>query len=208
MHPEAFAWIVSEVARLSGVRSVLEIGSQDINGSASVLFESDVRYVGVDVREGKGVDLVIDLAEPDGLPKLAQAAGMTVSPQMIDGWRELRPGFDLVICTEVLEHARLPYRLVDAAWQAAKNHGTVLITCAAEPRAPHSAIDGGALQSNEHYANVVPDELRTWLLRYAKAQVVYHHRRGDLYAVAVKDHDWPTYLHIHGGGGMSQAGQP
>lgn len=37
---------------------VLEVGSLDINGTVRDLFSNTVRYIGVDVGEGKGVDLV------------------------------------------------------------------------------------------------------------------------------------------------------
>lgn len=64
-------------------RSVLEVGSYDVNGSLRPMVEAmePSFYLGVDVREGPGVD------------ELARAE---------DVWQ--RPGWLNVICTETLEH--------------------------------------------------------------------------------------------------------
>lgn len=69
---------------------ILEIGSKDYGSTSSFRdFYSGVEYVGVDMSEGRGVDVVVDLTQG-------------VSP--------LREGhFDLGICCSVLEHVEKPW---------------------------------------------------------------------------------------------------
>src|SRR5258708_17358138 len=61
---------VADVNRslISGAK-ILEIGSYDVNGSVRSLFAAAGEYVGVDLREGPGVDLVgfgYEIDGPDG----------------------------------------------------------------------------------------------------------------------------------------------
>lgn len=81
MHASVMAWVKGRVrhAGLAG-KSTLEVGSLDVNGSVRGLFSGD--YIGVDFREGPGVDRVMDghaLDFPDAT-------------------------FDTVVSTEMLEH--------------------------------------------------------------------------------------------------------
>ncbi|MHB8898862.1 MAG: class I SAM-dependent methyltransferase [Thermoguttaceae bacterium] len=73
--------------RVAG-RRVLEVGARDVNGSARPLAQRHrpAEYVGVDIVDGPGVDALCDVGS------LAERFG------------EAR--FDLVVCTEVLEHVR------------------------------------------------------------------------------------------------------
>jgi SAM-dependent methyltransferase len=84
MHDSVMAWVAAEV-RHHGLRDasrVLEVGALDVNGSVRELFAG--RYTGVDMREGPGVDIV--------------ASGHELR-------RAFRgEAFDVVVCTEVLEH--------------------------------------------------------------------------------------------------------
>ena len=87
------SWDLEIVARALPERDVrgkrvLEIGSLDINGSVRPRIEAlaPAEYVGIDMRPGPGVDLVCDAAEID---------------------RRFGPdAFDVVVSTELLEHAR------------------------------------------------------------------------------------------------------
>jgi SAM-dependent methyltransferase len=45
---------------------IVEIGSQDVNGSIRSVAPSDAKYIGVDFAAGKGVDIIID--DPYSLP--------------------------------------------------------------------------------------------------------------------------------------------
>jgi len=68
---------------------VLEVGSQDVNGSVRELFTQEAHtseYIGIDFQEAKGVDIV---ATPTQLLELSE------------DWAR---SFDAVVCLEVLEH--------------------------------------------------------------------------------------------------------
>lgn len=85
-----------------GARStVVEIGSQDVNGSLRDVCESEVDYVGLDFVAGKGVDIVID--DPYRLPLPDESADFVVSSScfehsqffwlvFLEAMRVLKPG--------------------------------------------------------------------------------------------------------------------
>lgn len=159
MHPEAFAW-VRKHARSAA--HVVECGSRDINGSVRPLFGCD-RYTGVDVVNGPGVDVVADFAD----------------------WKPDTP-VDAVVCCEVLEHAETAEALVTHALDMLEPGGRLIVTAAANPRTPHSAVDGGALRDGEWYQNIDPADLRRWLSSASWSTVEHNTDAGDVYAVAVK----------------------
>jgi SAM-dependent methyltransferase len=89
MHPSAHAFIreVLTAAEVEG-RSVLEVGSYDVNGSVRLDVErlNPASYVGADIAAGPGVDRVVDCEDlPDEF-----------------GFGQL----DVVISAEMLEHVR------------------------------------------------------------------------------------------------------
>ena len=88
MHPSVMAWVSATLtqADVAG-RAVLEVGSYNVNGTVRplVLRHGPASYLGVDQTPGPGVDQVVD-AE-----RLAEVFG----PDR----------FDVVISTEMLEHA-------------------------------------------------------------------------------------------------------
>lgn len=63
--------------------------------------------------------------------------------------------------------------------------GVLVVTAACDPRAPHSAIDGGPIHADEHYQNVDPGLLRSWMADLDEVCIEVH-ERGDVYACAVK----------------------
>jgi SAM-dependent methyltransferase len=141
------------------------LGSREVNGTARVLYPHVPLYVGVDLLPGQGVDIVADARE----------------------WRPpswLR--FDLVLCTEVLEHCPEPERVCLTAWEILKPGGAFVVTCAAANREPHSGIDGGPLREEEHYQNINDFRLAEWLGRFAEVLPKLSSDGTDLYAIAVK----------------------
>jgi SAM-dependent methyltransferase len=91
-------------------RQVLEVGSYDVNGSLRPLLSGwgPDRYVGVDIVPGPGVDCLC----------AAEQLVTTFGPD----------SFDLVICTEVLEHV-LPWQEAIANIKAVcRPGGVILIT--------------------------------------------------------------------------------
>jgi hypothetical protein len=88
--------------------TILEIGSYDVNGSVRSLYEKHAsKYVGCDIEAGKGVDIVVDKDED-----LIKRFG--------------KKSFDLVVCTEVLEHAEDWRKIVSEVKQIASKY--ILVT--------------------------------------------------------------------------------
>ena len=119
-------------------RRVLEIGSLDINGSVRQFFE-DCDYTGVDLGEGKGVDLVAkgeELDFPDS-------------------------SFNVAISCECLEHnpewARTFNNMVRMA------SGLVIMTCATTGRPEHGTrrtSPSDAPFCGDYYMNLTEQDIR------------------------------------------------
>lgn len=167
MHAEAWTWLEASLGRYeTDPVSVLEFGSRDVNGTARGLF-TKARYTGVDIEPGPGVDVVCDAAD----------------------WPEVHgdDGFDIVLCTEVLEHSPRWQEIIGAAFYALRNGGRFFVTCATDPREPHSASDGGPLQPGEYYENVGPLEAKQVAERVGFFVPNLTRRpRGDLYMIGVR----------------------
>ena len=89
MHDSVQAFVARVVADNDlAYRAALEVGSFDVNGSPRKHFTGE--YVGVDLRDGPGVDKV---ADAERLP-----------------WSE--GIWPVVLCCEMLEHALRPHRVV------------------------------------------------------------------------------------------------
>jgi 2-polyprenyl-3-methyl-5-hydroxy-6-metoxy-1,4-benzoquinol methylase len=91
-------------------KSVIEVGSLDINGSLRSIVETfePVQYLGVDLCEGHGVDIVCN------------AAGL------IDTFG--REKFDLLISTEMMEHVLDWKKIIRNFKRILKPNGALLIT--------------------------------------------------------------------------------
>lgn len=164
MHPQAFEYVASALLARADPRpkKVVEFGSFDVNGSVRPLL-TDAEYLGIDAREGKGVDLVIDAATWEG------------------------KGYDLVVSTETLEHAPDPEAVIASARRALVMDGLFIATMAAPERAPHNVDGAKRLGPDEHYANISEDQLREWLGRGWEILDLQHWpERGDLYVTARK----------------------
>jgi hypothetical protein len=157
------AW-VGQRARVRPGAAVLEIGSLDINGSIRELFADSGHYHGIDIAEGPGVDEVADAAR----------------------WTPPRR-YDVVVCAEVLEHAPRWDQILHTAWNAVAPRGALLMTCATDPRAPHSAIDGHAPRPEEHYKNIAAAEVQAVVENWECTDwsIEVHRDRGDLYLYAL-----------------------
>jgi 2-polyprenyl-3-methyl-5-hydroxy-6-metoxy-1,4-benzoquinol methylase len=91
-------------------KRILEVGSQDVNGSIRPLAESykPCEYIGVDIVKGKNVDLVCDSGN------LITAFG--------------RESFDMVISTSLLEHVKDWRQAIHNMKGVCKTGGTILVT--------------------------------------------------------------------------------
>lgn len=142
MHREVHSWLRFCRGFIEGIEGrtalsdfdVVEIGSRDVNGRASASFGKVRTWSGIDIAPGPGVDEVAD-----GEAWLVQHKG---------------EGFDIVVSCEVFEHARNWREIVKAAAGAVRQGGWFIMTCATDPRAPHSAVDGAGLKPGEWYGNV------------------------------------------------------
>lgn len=166
MHDAAMSFLRRQIATLGDTSAwrVLEIGAYDVNGSPCTLLADQVAaYLGLDRRPGPGVDLVADAGAYDG-------AG----------------AFDLVVCTEVLEHTA-PEPVLQCAWRALRPGGRLLLTAAGPERIPHS-VDGGPLAPGEYYQAVDDLDLGDLLVAigFTGMRIWRYTDRGDVYATAEK----------------------
>ncbi len=166
MHPQAFEYVASALLAHAEDRpkKVVEFGSFDVNGSVRPLLHDAEEYLGIDGREGKGVDKVIDAARWNG-----------------------KGEYDLVVSTETLEHAERPESVIKAAHKALTDGGLFIATMAAPERAPHNVDGGKRIGPDEHYGNISQEQLEGWLREGWETLDLQHHPdRGDLYVTARK----------------------
>lgn len=124
MH-ESVLDFVKRSTRKRKVQRVLDVGSADINGSARELFDLEaVEYVGVDLDPGPGVDVVGDAHN------LVELLGATAGP-----------GFDLVLCLEMLEHDDAPWLTVPQLARMVTPSGIVLVSARGNGFPEHNRPD-------------------------------------------------------------------
>lgn len=128
---------------------ILEFGSLDINGSVrSVLQQHSQLFIGVDVQDGPGVDIVDDAETFDSDQR-----------------------FDIVVCCEVFEHTPRWREIIQNSHRLMVDGGLFIATMAGEGRPPHSAIDENPIRDWEYYANVGAWELNRTMRLFSKHQV-------------------------------------
>ncbi len=106
MHESVLGYVASVVGtcRLAE-RSVLEIGSANVNGSVRPLFTG--AYVGIDHAEGPGVDKI---ADAENLPFADNS-------------------FEVVVSTEAAEHIARPWLAISEMARVCQPGGWVIVTC-------------------------------------------------------------------------------
>lgn len=126
-------------------KRVLEIGSLDINGSVRSSF-TDCDYIGLDVGEGPGVDVVCGGQEYD-------------APDA---------SFDVVCSFEAMEHNPFWKETFSNMLRLVKPGGLILMTCATNGRPEHgtsrSKPDDSPLTANigwDHYRNLSANDFRS-----------------------------------------------
>lgn len=171
MHKAAYEYIERAIVALPVTgRRVVEIGAYNVNGSVAPLFIHAAEYVGVDIRPGPGVQVVVEPGQA-----LAQA---------IEAHTLL--GFDVCVTTETIEHAADPEQMLRDAWEVLRPGGLLLLTGAAPERQPHGCDGGSVVPPDEHYQNIDPAQLREWLRDWTDVEVEHDPAAGDVYARAVK----------------------
>lgn len=120
---------------------VIEVGSLDINGSVRELFVNPAKYIGCDLVEGRGVDLVCrghELPYPD-------------------------QSFDVAISCEALEHDKNWEATFQKMWSLTREGGIVVFTCATEGRSTHGTSDfypNDSPATNDYYRNLTTGDFK------------------------------------------------
>ena len=103
---------------------VLEIGSLIVDGqehlSVRKLFP-EAEYIGVDMQKGNGVDVVEDFIDFANKCDNEKHDGLNYR---YDNEQE----FDLILCLDMLEHAKEPFEVIESAKQCLKGNGVLLVT--------------------------------------------------------------------------------
>lgn len=162
MHEAVLAWVGQ--FRSNEDLAVLDIGGRDLNGNTRELFPNANPYVVLDLRPGKGVDIIADAAD----------------------WQPDRQ-YDLVLCTETFEHAEKWQQIIATARTALRPGGWLIFTCAGPGRPPHSGVEAvWGLIGDEWYANVSPSEIAVELHYQGWDDVEAHQLGLDTRGKAVK----------------------
>ncbi len=165
MHIEALAFVARSIGAVDTSKTrVLDIGSFDVNGSPRLLFAAAPAYVGIDERDGPGVDV-------------AQAAKDYTPDEL----------FDVVVTCETLEHAE-PSEVIDCAWRSLNPGGLLILTAAGPDRAPHG-VDGAHVGSERYNAidkRILARLLKNWEDVAIEYGASHGQDKGDIYATARK----------------------
>lgn len=171
MHPEAYRAVAEMARELNLTRAAtawhlkgLDIGGTDVNGSARGLLSAVRTWVGLDIEPGPGVGIVADATDSHAM-----------MPH--------QSGYDVVLCTEVLEHVEDWPAIVRNAAKCLRSGGLLVLTCAGRGRTPHGARGAKRPAEGEHYANVEAQGLeRAFRREFREWTVRYNPKPGDLYA--------------------------
>lgn len=143
MHDAACDYVTEVVDRRNLNRpdvAVLDMGGRNVNGTPRGLFLNVTTYLTIDLRAGAGVNIVAD------------AADLTLGRL-----------FDVVLCTECLEHAPRAPQIVATAHRHLRAGGIFIATMAGPGRKPHGVNGEEFLPRGEFYRNVTPADLEEWL---------------------------------------------
>jgi|SRR5882672_3201787 len=150
---------------------VLDVGSLDINGSNRFLFENSA-YTGVDIGEGKNVDIV-------------------------SKGHEFNPGkqYDTVISTECFEHDKFWKETIQNCIRLLKPKGLFLFTCATTGRQEHGTSRTtpkdspfSHLQFDDYYMNLTKDDILSIpeLESFSEIEFSTNDKTKDLYFYGIK----------------------
>jgi SAM-dependent methyltransferase len=120
---------------------VLDVGSMDVNGTVRSLFLGASEYVGIDMRAGKDVDRVMTAED---LPKHFEA-----------GY------FDVVVCSNALEHMERWQDAIRGMWFVLKEGGTLTIVTPTKEKGRHGYPDDYWRFTLDEYGQVFRDQAIT-----------------------------------------------
>lgn len=134
-------------------KKVLDVGSYDINGNNKYLFEK-CDYIGIDIKDGKNVDIVSKGHEYDGEDE----------------------SFDTIISTECFEHDMFYEKTLNNIIRMLKPGGLFLFSCGAPGRVEHGTLrttpqdsavtlknadgDEELLKWQNYYKNLTEDDIK------------------------------------------------
>lgn len=104
-----FGWEAIRPEEVTG-KDILEVGSMNVNGTLSSIVDkyNPRKYIGTDMRGGPGVDLVCPAEE--------------LTKHLAGEW------FDIVICTEMLEHCLNWKEAIQNIFAMCKPNGVIILT--------------------------------------------------------------------------------
>lgn len=156
-------------------KRVLDCGSLDINGNNRFMFPN-FEYIGIDVAEGKNVDIICPIHEYD----------------------EKDESFDAIVSTECFEHDMFYEKSLQNIVRLLKSGGIFVFTCATTGRPVH-----GTATTNPHlspllqgewanyYKNITADDVRKAIdveNIFSEYEFIVSHeaRMDDLYFYGIK----------------------
>lgn len=150
---------------------VLEIGSLDINGSIRQFF-TDCDYLGIDVGEGKGVDLVCQGQDFQGKAN----------------------SFDIAISCECFEHNPYWVASFENMHRVVKKGGLVVMSCATTGRGEHGTKrtnpQDAPLIEWDYYKNLTEQDFRDKFdlgTMFSEYEFLEQHQTHDLYFYGIKN---------------------
>jgi len=148
--------------------TVLDVGSRDVNGNNRHLFYRP-RYTGIDIVAGKNVDIIGHI-------------------HSFHPYRE----YDVIICTEMLEHDRYFYASLDRMIDLLVSNGLLIITAAGIGREPHGITGSNPKDSPatlDYYMNVTQENLKMSLHQmkdFSMWQLEQDEQLKDIYFYGIK----------------------
>lgn len=161
MHAEAYEFM----SRSRSFRSVLEIGSRNVNGEIRSLHPG-VDYLGIDATPGPGVDIPTEYSD---------AKTLDVS---LFAWHK---PFDEVLCCETYEHASNWREITANVFKLLRSGGIFRGTAASLGRPRHGMMGTHVVPEGEHYENICPKELRSILEKCGFVEIHIENPRCDVY---------------------------
>lgn len=160
------------------LRKVLEVGSQNINGSPKKYFWF-CKYIGVDLMKGRGVDITGDFSKMDLFPV----------------------EFGVVISCEMLEHDQNWAKSLKNMYDHLEIGGLMIITCAGPNRPEHGTKRTSPKDSpatTDYYRNISTEDFEGVLPRILFKDYVLQYARGgnDLQFYGIKK-GYPTAAEIY-----------
>jgi len=101
--------------------TIVDVGSQDVNGSLRSFAPSESKYIGVDFVDGKGVDVI--LTDPYQLPFESESV-------------------DAIVCSSVFEHSEFFWLLFVECLRIVKPNGLIYINAPSDGMVHRYPIDG------------------------------------------------------------------